>query len=137
PRTPSMRKFDLRHPAGSPASVSAALVFGWLLLTLALALRRGRMDLVAGPTLALALCGAVFAIADATPSTPPFLAETLGYTLWSATTIGMFTWLMALWALLVLGGLAERLGRAGESLRDRIGRGRAARRWRSLALVAF
>src|SRR5205823_13238842 len=123
--------------AGTTARISAALILAWLLLAIALALRRGRMDLVAGATLALALCGAVFSIADATPSTPPFLAETLGYTLWSATTIGMFTWLMALWALLVLFGLDERLGRAGESLRERIDWGRAARRRRSLALAAF
>jgi hypothetical protein len=49
----------------------------------------------------------------------------------------MFTWLMALWALLVLSGLTARLGRAGEALRERAGSSRAAGRRRSLALAAF
>src|SRR5207302_6702093 len=79
PSNPFVRKFDVRRSAGATASISAALILGWLLLAVALALRRGRLDLVAGATLTLALCGAVFSIADATPSTPPFLAETLGY----------------------------------------------------------
>src|SRR5437899_7509042 len=91
PSNPFVRKFDVRRSAGATASISAALILGWLLLAIALALRRGRMDVVAGATLALALCGAVFSIADATPSTPPFLPETLGYTLWSAATVGLFT----------------------------------------------
>jgi hypothetical protein len=137
PSNPFVRKFDVRRTAPTTVSISAALILAWLLLAVALALRRGRADLVAGATLALALCGAVFSVADATPSTPQFLAATLGYTLWSATVIGMFTWLMALWALLVLSGLAPRLGRAGEALRERIGSSRAAGRPRSLALAAF
>jgi len=137
PRNPFMRKFDVRRAVPTTTSVSAALILTWLLVAVALALRRGRTDLVAGATLALALCAAVFSVADATPSTPHFLAETLGYTLWSATAIGMFTWLMALWALLVLSGLAPRLSRAGEALRERIGSSRAGGRRRSLALAAL
>jgi hypothetical protein len=44
------------------------------------------------------------------------LAETLGYTLWSASTVGMFVWLIALWAGVVLSGLDARLADAWRSL---------------------
>jgi hypothetical protein len=106
-KDPFSRKRDVLHSSSTLANVSAALIFGWLLVSVALALRRRRADVVAGATLALLLCAAVFSIASATP-TKRMLAETLGYTLWSASTVGMFTWLIALWALVALTG-ADRL----------------------------
>src|SRR5256885_11639570 len=70
------------------------------------AIRRRRGDVVAGAAMALLLCAGIFSIASATPSTPK-LAATLGYTLWSATTVGMFVWLIALWAAVVLSGAEQ------------------------------
>jgi hypothetical protein len=106
-KDPFSRKRDVLHSSSTLANVSAALILGWLLLSVALALRRRRADVVAAATLALLLCAAVFSIASATP-TKRMLAETLGYTLWSASTVGMFAWLVALWAAVVLSG-ADRL----------------------------
>jgi hypothetical protein len=104
PSDPFVRKRDVRHATSTLASLSTALILGWLLLASALAIRRRRTDVAAGGLLALVLCAAIFSIANATPSTPRFLAETLGYTLWSASTVGMFVWLIALFSAVVLSG---------------------------------
>lgn len=112
PSDPFVRKRDVRHATSTLASLSTALILGWLLLAIALAIRRRHRDLAAGAALALVLCAAIFSIANATPSTPRFLAETLGYTLWSASTVGMFVWLIALWAAVVLSGAGARAARA-------------------------
>jgi hypothetical protein len=130
PRDPFARKRDVRHAAGSLANISAALLLGWLALAVALAIRRRRADVAAGAATALMLCVAVFSIASATP-TKRMLAETLGYTLWSASTVGMFTWLMALWAAVVLTRADSRLAGAVASLARAAG-WRSAR-WRPAA----
>src|SRR5437899_3482482 len=39
PSTPFVRKFDVRRSAGTTASISAALILGWLLLAIVLAVR--------------------------------------------------------------------------------------------------
>lgn len=122
PSDPFVRKLDVRHSAGTLADVSTALILGWLLLAIALAIRRRRLDVVAGSATALILCAAVWSIANATPTTH-LLSATLGYTLWSATTVGMFAWLIALWSAVLLSGAGTLLARAGSSL------GRRAR-WR-------
>jgi hypothetical protein len=112
PSDPFVRKRDVRRATSTLESLSTAVILGWLLLAVALAIRRRHTDLAAGAALALVLCLSIFSIANATPSTPRFLAETLGYTLWSATTVGMFVWLIALWAAVVLSGAGSLAGRA-------------------------
>src|SRR5207245_1054923 len=62
-----------------------------------------------GPTVG---AHAVIRTVGVTPSTPHFLSETLGYTLWSATTIGMFAWLVTLRTLVVLSGAEAWISRA-------------------------
>ena len=121
PSDPFVRKRDVRHSAGSAANLSAALILAWLLVAIALSIRRRRPDVAAGAATALMLCAAVFSIASATP-TKRMLAETLGYTLWSATTVGMFVWLMALWAAVVLSGADTLLARGASGLARRAGR---------------
>ena len=115
PSDPFVRKHDVRRSASTLASVSTVVILGWLLLATALAIRRRRLDLAAGAVLALALCAAVWSIAKATP-TSHLLSGTLGYTLWSATTVGMFVWLIALWTAVVLSGAEAWFARARTSL---------------------
>ena len=134
PNEPFVRKYDVRRPASTLANVSAAVILGWLLLATALAIRRRRQDVAAGAVLALALCAAVWSIAKATP-TSHLLSATLGYTLWSATTVGMFVWLIALWTAVVLSGAGALLARARASLLDTAG-GHPAARALGLALGA-
>src|SRR5207302_7238679 len=59
------------------------------------------------------------------------LAETLGYTMWSATTVGMFVWLMTLWSGVVLSGADKWLARGTRALAER-SRWRTEE-WRSLS----
>jgi hypothetical protein len=125
PSEPFVRKYDVRRPASTLANVSTAVILGWLLLAAGLAIRR-RQDVAAGAVLALALCAAVWSIAKATP-TSHLLSATLGYTLWSATTVGMFVWLMAIWTAVVLSGAGALLARARASLLDTAGGHPAAR----------
>src|SRR2546423_1553812 len=115
PANPFERKFDVRRSAGTLANVSTALILGWLLLAAAPALPRRRADVAAGAVLALLLSASVWSIASATPSTPRFLSETLGFTMWSATTVGMFVWLVAGWAAVALSGARSRNSRAAGS----------------------
>jgi hypothetical protein len=136
PSDPFVRKHDVLHTAGTTANLSTALILGWLALAAALALRRRRPDVAAGAVLALALCAGIWSIANATPSTPRFLAETLGYTLWSATTVGMFVWLIALWSAVVLSGAEGLAGRGLAALAERM-RPRPAARALALALAAL
>ncbi|HLI33215.1 MAG TPA: hypothetical protein VKU89_10835 [Solirubrobacteraceae bacterium] len=90
-------------------TTSSALV----LLALALAayggLRRGRSELVAGTIIALVLC-MCFAWQGA--ATPRSSIDTLGYTLWWGSIVGMWTWLVLGYAasVLVVRQLAMRLG---------------------------
>ena len=134
PSEPFVRKYDVRRPASTLANVSTVVILGWLLLAAGLAIRRRRQDVAAGAVLALALCAAVWSIAKATP-TSHLLSATLGYTLWSATTVGMFVWLMALWTAVVLSGADALLARARARLTD-VTRARPAARALGLALGA-
>jgi hypothetical protein len=134
PSEPFVRKYDVRRPAGTLANVSTVVILAWLLLATTLAIRRRRQDVAAGAVLALALCAAVWSIAKATP-TSHLLSATLGYTLWSATTVGMFVWLMALWTAVVLSGAGALLARARASLLG-VARTRPATRALGLALGA-
>ena len=120
PSDPFVRKRDVLHSPGTVAVASTALILGWLLVAAVLAARRRRWDVTAGAATALLLCVAVYSIASATP-TKRMLAETLGYTLWSATTVGMFAWLIALWAAVVLTGADDLLAAA---VRARVRRAR-------------
>lgn|GEM_PF-685042 len=135
---PFQRKHDVLHSQGTLATVSAALILAWLLLAIALAIRRRRRTEAAGAVLALALSAAVWSIAEATPSTPRFLAETLGYTLWSATTIGMFAWLVTLHTFVELSGAGAWLTRAfaATAQRARAGASRAAVGLAAIAVAA-
>jgi hypothetical protein len=134
PNEPFVRKYDVRRTASTLANVSTVVILGWLLLAAGLATRRRRQDVAAGALLALALCAAVWSIAKATP-TSHLLSATLGYTLWSATTVGMFVWLMALWTAVVLSGAGALFARARASLLE-ASRARPAARALGLALGA-
>jgi hypothetical protein len=136
---PFQRKYDVRHAQGALASASAALMVAWLVLAIALAVRRRRRSDAAGATLALTLCAAVWSVAEATPSTPKFLAETLGYTLWSATTVGMFAWLLTVRTLATLScadrsKIGQRIAHAVSQLAERA---RARSRAATVAAASF
>jgi hypothetical protein len=119
PARPFSRKVEVRRPVGSSTLISAVAILGWLLIATALSIRRRRTDIAGGAMAALASCAGIWVVGSATPSQPDFLAETLGYTLWSATAAGMFAWLVAAWAAMVLSGAGGRLARIARTLGQR------------------
>ena len=129
------RKRDVR------ATPSAGRVDSTIVLLAALALAgligavRRRWDLAAAALIGLGLCVAIGLEAASNPSTQ-LLAETLGYTMWWGSELGLWVWLMLAWALwLALAGLSRPALRA---LRRRVGDGRGAlRSWLGRAALAL
>ena len=100
-------QFDRSHtvkltPSALAVGSGAAVLLGLAAVGIA-GLRRRRLDLAAGATLALALCAAVEVVTARTPANP-HLQATLGYTLWWASPAGMFAWLVLGWSAAVLLG---------------------------------
>lgn len=79
---------------GSGLLVLCALV----IVTLAAA-RTRRRDLAAAGVIGAVLCGSLAGLASATPVRS---VDSLGYTLWWGSVVGMWVWLMSLWSGLVL-----------------------------------
>ena len=100
--SPWSRKYEVHPRLKGGQAITAALLLGWLLLAVALALWRRRLDVATGAAAAIAMSLAIGAVASATP-TGRILGGTLAYTLWSASIIGMFAWLMAAYSAVVLG----------------------------------
>jgi hypothetical protein len=95
--SPWERKNEVRAAPSAVAVVSTVLVLAALVVVVGVGLVRRRVDLWAGALIAIALSGALAAIAAATPTTR-LLSATLGYTMWLGSPIGMFVWVMLLWA---------------------------------------
>ena len=110
------RKADVRATPASGATDSTIA----LLLVLALAGLIGafmaRWDLAAAALIGLGMCTAIGIEAASNPSTP-LLAETLGYTMWWGSELGLWVWLVLAWAL--WRGLATLMRLALEPLRVR------------------
>jgi hypothetical protein len=97
PASPWDRKLEVRRSSTTLATVSTVLILMALLGVAAIGVVRRRAELWAGALIALALCAGLFAVAEATP-TKRVLAETLGYTLWWGSPVGMFVWMLLAWA---------------------------------------
>jgi len=99
--SPWSRKFEVHRRLKASASIAAAIILAWLLAAVGLGLWRRRLDVAAGAAAALAVSLAVGAVASATP-TGRILGGTLAYTLWMASVIGVFVWLLAGFTAVVL-----------------------------------
>jgi hypothetical protein len=92
------RKLDVRHtPSSGRVDSTIALLAALALAGLIGAVRR-RWDLAAAALIGLGLCAAIGIQAASNPSTP-LLAETLGYTMWWGSELGLWVWLILAWAL--------------------------------------
>ena len=87
------RQYDVRETPRAHTEYSAILLLLALAGVLAASLARRRRDLASAALIAFVLCAALAAVAAATP-TPPKLVNTLGYTMWVGSQVGMFTWLV-------------------------------------------
>lgn len=92
------RKADVRTAPSALAQDSTIAILGLLALVGAIAVRAGRRDLAVGALIGLGLSLAIALEADFNPSTR-LLAETLGYTMWWGSELGLWVWLTLAWAL--------------------------------------
>jgi hypothetical protein len=101
------RKYDVRATPSAQAFDSTIAILAALALAgLTGALLR-RFNLTAAAVIGLGLCAAIDVQAAANPSAR-LLAETLGYTMWWGSELGLWIWLVLAWALwLGLAGLSR------------------------------
>ena len=81
------------------ASISALLVLCALAVMTLAAIHARRGDLVAGGVIGALLCGSLAGLASATPVRA---VDSLGYTLWWGSLVGMWVWLLLPWSGAVL-----------------------------------
>ncbi len=92
------RKADVRATPSSRALDSTIALLAALALAGLIGAVRRRWDLTAATLIGLGLCAAIGVEAASNPSTR-LLAETLGYTMWWGSELGLWVWLMLTWAL--------------------------------------
>jgi hypothetical protein len=91
------RQYDVREPTRLHAVASCIALLAALFVAMLVAFRRGRRDVATGALIGFVLCGALGAVAAATPSAPS-VTLTLGYTMWWGSQVGMWVWLMLAWS---------------------------------------
>ena len=113
------RKVDVRQTPGSLAVDSTIGLLGALALAGLIGGFRRRWDLTAAALIGLGMSVAIGLAAASNPS-GRLLSETLGYTMWWGSELGLWVWLILAWALwLGLVGLARpALGRLRRGLRQ-------------------
>lgn len=97
PASQWQRKYDVLQSPRRLAVDSALALLAALVLVAAIAAWRRRFDLLAAALVALGLCAAVGLQTALNPSTR-LLEETLGYTLWWASELGLWVWLVLAWS---------------------------------------
>jgi hypothetical protein len=109
PRSRYDRRVDVRAtPSATRTATTIALLAALGLVALAGAVGR-RRDVTVAAVIALVLCAALAVVAASTP-TPRVMANTLGYTMWWGSQVGMWAWLVVAWsAWLALGWAAAKL----------------------------
>jgi len=121
PASEWQRKYEVLEKPSSLASGSTLAILAALVVVMLLGAGVRRWDVVAGALIGLGLCAAIGLEAASNPSAK-LLAETLGYTMWWGSELGLWVWLVLAWALwLALGGAL----RAGMRLLLRAVRARA------------
>ena len=129
------RKRDVRATPSAGRMDSTIVLLAALALAGLIGAVRRRWDLAAAALIGLGLCVAIGLEAASNPSTQ-LLAETLGYTMWWGSELGLWVWLMLAWTLwLALAGVSRPALRA---LRRRVGDGGGTlRSWPGRAALAL
>ncbi len=92
------RKRDVLKPLTNTQQNSAIAVLAALALVMLAGALRRRLDLAAAALIALGLCAVMVAQVASNPSSK-LLEETLGYTLWWGSELGLWVSLVLVWAL--------------------------------------
>jgi hypothetical protein len=97
------RLADVGRAPGVIRAGTCGLVLAGLLVLLLVGARRRRADVLGAAASALALCGTFAWMVAATPVSA---RDTLGYSLWWGSIVGMWSWLVLAWSLAPLGAIA-------------------------------
>jgi hypothetical protein len=98
PASEWQRKYDVLAKPGKLAVDSTLALLAALVLVAAIAAAARRFDLAAAALIGLGLCAVAGLQVALNPATQ-LLAETLGYTLWWASELGFWVWLVLAWAM--------------------------------------
>jgi hypothetical protein len=128
PRIAFDRLADVGVAPGAVATASAVAGLAGLVGLAGIGLRSRRRQLAAPALLALALIGAVAAVTASTPSSGA-LFGVIAYTLWWASPVGLFCWLVLGYGAVVLCARGRRFAVWRERARARAQRG-----WRASAV---
>jgi len=128
------RKLDVLHTPSSARTNSTLAVLATLGVVLLGGALRRRWDLCAAALIALGLCAVMVEQVANNPASR-LLSETLGYTLWWGSELGLWVYLVLFWAVWLVLGWAARMVLARGSLTTRL-RGRWAAGWRGTAAAA-
>jgi hypothetical protein len=137
PATEWERKYDVLAKPTATGTDSAIAILAALALVGAIGALVRRFDLTAASLIGLGLCAAIAAQGALNPASR-LLAETLGYTMWWGSELGLWVWLILAWALwLGLVGVARSAFRARSRRRGRSApTDRPARAWLARARPA-
>lgn len=86
---------DVLRPANAAGTASTIAVLLGLVAAAVVGVRSRRTDLAAGAAIGLVLCAA---LAGVVSSTPIRATNTLGYTLWWGSVVGMWAWVFLVWS---------------------------------------
>ncbi len=92
------RKADVRATPSTGEADSAIALLAALALAGLIGVLARRRDLTAAAVIGLGMCAAIGLQAASNPARP-LLAETLGYTMWWGSELGLWVWLILAWAL--------------------------------------
>ena len=97
PSRPEQRTLEIFARPAAPAIASAAIILLALVVLVALGVRRGRPDITAAASLALAACAALGVVTAGFPGTLESIFSYSYASLWAAP-VGMWTWLVVVWS---------------------------------------
>ncbi len=114
------RKYDVLHTPSTARTNSTIAILAALGAVLLVAALRRRWDLCAASLIALGLCGAMVEQVANNPAAT-LLAETLGYTLWWGSELGLWVYLVLFWALWLVLAWTARTVLSRSSIPSRLG----------------
>jgi hypothetical protein len=136
PASEWQRKREVLQTPPTKTTLSTILALAALALMAIVGLGTRRRDLAAAALIGLGLSAAIGLEAATNPSTP-LLAETLGYTMWWGSELGLWVWLVLAWGLWLGAAALLRVVRAAMSERLRVPAGAARGAVAAMALVGI
>ena len=133
PRSVLVRIGELNTAPGTLAALSTAMLLALVIATMLVGARGRRRDVVTGAAVTLTLCAALVL---SVTSVPRSAFGTVGYGLWWASVVGLWTWLFVGWSVVSL-GWGVRLARPLQPVRRRLAVASVGGRAAALGVVSI